>query len=60
MFRRDTDTGEEIAFRVTTPQGNTVISGYSEDFWRQTPGAEVEEVRGHSQPDGFVVERTVA
>ncbi|MEU0852523.1 hypothetical protein ABZ387_31845 [Streptomyces flaveolus] len=58
MFRRDSQTGEEIAHRVTTPNGNTVISTHPE-FWQQTPGAEVEEVRGYSRPDGFVVEPTV-
>lgn len=60
MFRRDKETGEEIAHRVTTPNGSTVITAYSEEFWRQTPGAQVEEVRGESRPDGFVVTRTVS
>lgn len=54
MFRRDEKTGEEIAHRVTTPAGYTVITMHP-DFHRQTPGAEVEEVRGYSRADGFVV-----
>ncbi|MFE2563082.1 hypothetical protein [Streptomyces mirabilis] len=59
MFKRDSETGEEIAHLVTTPTGKTLITAYSEDFWRLTPGAKVEEVRGYSRPDGFIVERTV-
>lgn len=59
MFRRDCETGEEIAHRVTTPAGYSAITMHPE-FHRQTPGAEVEEVRGHSRPDGFVIERTVS
>lgn len=54
MFRHDSETGEEIAHRVTTPAGYRVITMHPE-FHRQTPGADVEEIRGHSRPNGFVV-----
>jgi hypothetical protein len=54
VFRRDEKTGEEIAHRVTTPAGYTAITMHPE-FHRQTPDAEVQEVRGYSRPDGFVV-----
>ncbi|MEU3341835.1 hypothetical protein [Streptomyces sp. NPDC006668] len=58
MFRRDPHTGEEIAHRITTPSGYPAITMHA-DFHRQTPGADVEEVRGHSAPQGFVVERVI-
>lgn len=59
MFKRDSETGEEIAHRVTTPYNTTIISAFPH-VYEGSPGYEVEEVRGHSRPDGFVVERTVS
>ncbi|EFE65801.1 predicted protein [Streptomyces viridosporus ATCC 14672] len=60
MFRRDSKTGEEIAHRVITPNGNTIITATNAEFWQSVDGAQVEEVRGHTHPNGtgFVVERT--
>ncbi|MFJ6393931.1 hypothetical protein ACIQJT_40870 [Streptomyces sp. NPDC091972] len=43
---------------MTTPAGYTAVTMHP-DFHRQTPGADLEEVRGHSTPQGFVVERVV-
>ncbi|MWA08790.1 hypothetical protein [Streptomyces sp. BA2] len=59
MFKRDCETGEEVAHRVTTEDGRTFVTATNDEFWRQTPGATVEEVRGHthSRGLGFVVER---
>jgi hypothetical protein len=61
MFKRDKETGEETAHRVTTAEGRTFVTATNEGFWRDTPGATVEEVRGHthSRGLGFVVERAV-
>jgi hypothetical protein len=58
VFRRDEQTGEEIAHRVTTPHNTTIISAFPH-MYEDSPGYEVEEVRGHSRADGFVVTRTV-
>ncbi|MFI7096825.1 hypothetical protein [Streptomyces lydicus] len=60
MFRRDSKTGEEIAHRVTTPEGRTFITATNAQFWEGTPGHKVEEVRGHTHPRGigFVVDHT--
>jgi hypothetical protein len=59
MFRRDNDTGEEIAHRVTTPHDTTFVTGSFAHVYQGQPGYSVEEVRGHSTPAGFVVDRTV-
>jgi len=59
MFRLDQETGEEIGHRVTTPYDTTFVTGHHAHVYEGQPGYTVEEVRGHSRPDGFVVERTV-
>ncbi len=62
MFKRDTETGEEIAYRVTKENGSSTVGPeYVGNFYRDTPGVTVEEVRGHthSRGLGFVVERVV-
>ncbi|MFF7184692.1 hypothetical protein ACFZAR_05535 [Streptomyces sp. NPDC008222] len=59
MFKRDSETGEEIGHRVTTPYDTTFVTGQHAHLYEDNPGYEVEEVRGYSRPDGFVVTRTV-
>jgi hypothetical protein len=62
MFKRDEKTGEEIAYRVTKEDGRSTIGPeYVGNFYRDTPEAKVEEVRGHthSRGIGFVVERVI-
>ena len=59
MFRRDSETGEEIAHHVTTPHGTTFVTGSFAHVYQDNPDYTVEEVRGHSRPDGFVIDRTV-
>jgi len=58
MFRRDNETGEEIAHRVTTPYNTTFVTGQHAHLYQDNPGYEVEEVRGHTGPNGFVIDRT--
>lgn len=58
MFNQDDQTGEEIGYRVTTPYDTTFVTGQHAHLYQDNPGYTVEEVRGHSQPDGFVVTRT--
>ena len=59
MFRRDDDTGEEIAHRVTTPYDTTFVTGSFAHLYQDNPGYTVEEVRGHTTERGFIVDRTV-
>jgi hypothetical protein len=59
MFKRDEKTGEEIAHHVTTPYGTSFVTGQHAHLYQDNPGYTVEEVRGHSRPDGFVIDRTV-
>lgn len=59
MFERDEETGEEIAHKVTTPHDTTFVTSSFAWAYRDNPGYTVQEVRGHSRPDGFVIERTV-
>ena len=60
MFKRDSETGEEVGYRVTTPSDTTFVTGQHDHLYRDNPGYTVEEVRGESRPDGFVVTRTVS
>lgn len=61
MFRRDRETGEEIAHRITTEDGRSFVTATNKAFWETVDGAQIEEVRGHNHPRGigFVIERTV-
>jgi hypothetical protein len=58
-FRRDTDTGEEIAHHITTPYNTTFVTRDFAHVYEGQPGYTVQEVRGTSRPDGFVIERTI-
>ena len=58
MFRRDEDTGEEIAHLVTTPNGYTIVSAFPH-MYEDSPGYTVDEVRGHTTEKGFIVDRHV-
>jgi hypothetical protein len=60
MFQRDTETGEEIAHHITTPHDTTFVTGQHAHLYQDNPGYTVQEVRGHSQPDGFVITWTVS
>jgi hypothetical protein len=59
MFQRDSDTGEEIAHHVTTPHNTTFVTGQHAHAYEGQPGYTVQEVRGHTGPNGFVIDRTV-
>jgi hypothetical protein len=58
MFRRDDETGEEIAHLVTTPNGYTIVSAFPH-MYEDNPDYTVDEVRGHTEARGFIVDRTV-
>lgn len=58
-FRRDKGTGEEIAHHVTTPHNTSFVTRDFAHVYEGQPGYIVQEVRGHSRADGFVIERTV-
>jgi len=61
MFKRDSETGEEIAHRVTTPAGTRFVTGQHAHLYQDNPGYTVAEVRGHTRADGggFVIDRYV-
>lgn len=61
MFKRDSETGEEIAHEVTTPAGATFVTFSFAHLYQGNPDYTVDEVRGHSREDGggFVIDRYV-
>lgn len=61
MFKRDANTGEEIAHEVTTPAGTRFVTGQHAHCYEGQPGYTVDEVRGHSREDGggFVIDHYV-